>query len=314
MPATVDPGTPTVFRADDAWPTLLTERLDALDRHPDDVRAVASDLRAPSAVAAGMAIARRAAIEQPERVTVDDEAVELRRLGLRVLRDGTVATTARVQDGADGSGRDGPVGAEVGARVMDVLGTRPPHLVLLEALALALQEDLVLMVPSHATDAAGRVAWLHVAFPSGWDPGAMAGASFQRLHAPVPEADALQGAASALVRAMLLKGPYVRYVWGLAPDGSRSRHPRRAARMRSDHPLGAAWLRVERQTTLPLPAAGAALFAIGVHVVPLSAALTDPVRREAFADAVASLSPAAKRYKGVPWDAEAVRRWCRALG
>jgi len=321
VPSELDPGPATVFRADRAWPALVAERIEALEQHPDDVRALDPDADLETLHGAGLAVARHAALELPERVQVDGDAVSLPLLGVRSDASGAVYAT--------GGTRPPSLGADARARVLALLSDRPPRLRRLEAVALALQEDLVVIGARHASafgeagagaargadtrEGAGRAAWLHVAFPSGWDPGAMAGASFERLHAPVPEADVLQRAAPALVQALLRRGPFVRYVWGLAPDGARSRHPRRARPMPADHPLGATWLRVERQTTLPLIEVGLALFAIGVHVTPLPVALSTPERRAAFADAVASLTPAARRYKGVPWSESTVRSWCAEL-
>ena len=315
VPSSVDPGPATVFRGDRTWPGLLAERLDALEAAPSGVRAVDAQAADDTLRIAGACVARHAAAELPSRVSVERGAVVLHGLGLRVTKAGAVEHVSAGEAGPTDALPD----ASLRVRAQALLRDRPPQLRTLEALALALQEDLVLIGPAGPSDegcdehGTGRVSWLHVAFPSGWDPGSMAGASFERLHAPVPEADALRRAATALVQAMLRKGPFVRYVWGLSPDGARARHPRHAQPMPPDHPLDAAWLRVERQTTLALPEAGAAMFAIGVHVTPLSEALAAPDRRAAFADAVASLTPAMRRYKGVPWDEVTVRAWCRSL-
>ena len=319
VPKGVDPGPGTVFRGDRTWPDLVAERLDVLEARPGDVRAVDPDAAPSSLLAAGFAVARHAAQELPGRVVVDGGAVSLPQLGVCIDAVGDVH--------AVGGALAPALAASAPERALAILRDRPAHLRHLAALALALQEDLVL-VGARASRAfaaggegragedatgVGRAAWLHVAFPSGWDPGAMAGASFERLHAPVPDAAALQRAAPALIEAMVAKGPFVRYVWGLSPDGARSRHPRHAQAMRHDQPLERAWLRVERQTTLPLTGVGLALFAIGVHVTPLAEALCLPERRTAFVDAIASLTPAARDYKGVPWSDERVRTWCARL-
>ncbi len=320
VPPEVDPGPGTVFRTDDTGPALLLERMSALDRHAGDVRAVDPRADADTLRAAGAEAARHAAAEQPEHVAIEQGALVLRRLGVRVTDDGAVDGqgapdahgSAAAHDPRSTRPSDAALDGSIRQRAVSLLRARPPHLRLLEGLALGLQEDLVLIGPAGTGDVgAGRALWLHVAFPSGWDPGAMAGASFERLHAPVPDAEPLRRAAPALVQAMLTKGPFVRYVWGLSPDGARSRHPRHARAMAPDHPLDVVWLRVERQTTLPLPESGTALFAIAVHATPLREALAEPGRRAAFADAIASLTPAARRYKGVPWDDATVRRWCR---
>lgn len=316
VPSAVDAGPPTVVRDAPDWVDVLRERLDALEAEPQHVRARDASVPDGRLRAAAIAIARRAQTELPGRVRLDGEVVTAVRVGLRVAADGAVHALAT----------GGRVDPDLRDRARALLESRPAGLRPLEALALALDEDLVLLADGAdgaaapaggdvvgGDGASGRVAWLQVCFPSGWDPGAMAAASFERLHAPVPGAEALMRAAPAVVRAMLTKGPFVRYVWGLSPDGARSRHPARSRPMPSDHPLDDAWLRVERQTTLALPGTALALFAIGVHVTRLPEALASAARREAFAAAVASLGPAERRYKGVPWPTEAVRTWCDAL-
>ena len=305
VPASIDPGPPTVFRAARDHAPLLRERLAALERAPTRVRGVDPEVDAARLRVATIDIARRAEAEMPGRVLFDGTALSLPHLGLRVEPDGRLCHASAATTGAEGTDADLP------QRVLALLADRPAPLRALEAVALALDEDLVLLAAGEG--GAGRVVWLQVCFPSGWDPGAMVAASFARLHGPVPGAEALLRAAPALVRAMLHRGPFVRYVWGLAPDGARSRHPNDARTMPSDHPLDDTWLRVERQTTLALPSASLALFAIGVHLTPLRDALVDAERRDAFVAAVDSLGDAERRYKGVPWTSDAVRSWCDTL-
>lgn len=307
----VDPGPATVFRDAADWCALLHERLELLEGAPERVRAVTPDAEPARLQAAAFAIAQRAAREWPERVQLERGALLFPRLRLRVAGDGSLGVIAARGAADAGAALTTMVDSDTTQRALALLSARPAALRSLDALALALDEDLVLVAAGEADE--GRSEWLHVCFPSGWDPGAMAGASFGWLHAPVPGADALLKSAPALVRAMLHKGPFVRYVWGLSPDGARSRHPATARAMPANHPLDATWLRVERQTTLPLPDQRLALFAIGVHVTPLRDALAEPERRAAFVAAIDSLDAAQRRYKGVPWDAGSVRAWCEIL-
>ncbi|MBX3638861.1 MAG: hypothetical protein KF683_26090, partial [Rubrivivax sp.] len=60
-----------------------------------------------------------------------------------------------------------------------------------------------------------------------------------------------------------------------------------------------AWWRTERQSFVPLPALGLAVFTIAVDVQPLAQALTTPARAQALHDAVASMSPAVLAYRGL---------------
>ena len=144
---------------------------------------------------------------------------------------------------------------------------------------------------------------LAVAFPSGWPPRERAGASLLELHAPVADGERLQRAAPALSEALLTKGPYAQFVWGLDPDGRLDRDP-----SAGDPPATAPtppardwWLRVERQSTLPLSRLGRALFVIRPYLTPLTELPAE--QRRTLGAAVASMSRQALAYKGI----EAVR-------
>ena len=208
---------------------------------------------------------------------------------------------------------------------------------LADALALAVQEDLVVMaggaphyvapgdaspgdaapkdaapgapvpgpvalearVPDQRVPEDGRSDLLHVCFPSSWDPATRAGAGFIALHAPVPHNGSLRSAAGRVVRAMVTKGPFVRYVWSLAPDDALDRNPRRLATRPPPTDPARLWFRVERQTVMPLAASGRALFTIRVYRAPLPSVLTTPERSRTLASALRSMDAALLAYKGV---------------
>jgi len=179
----------------------------------------------------------------------------------------------------------------------------------LDALSLALQEDVVVMTRERPRDG-GRAAYLNVVAPSGWDPGAHAGSSFARLHAPVPRRAPLDAAAGALVDALVARGPINRFVWSLAPDGALGRHPRRTPPP-VVVPPERLWYRVERQTTLPVPEANAFAFLIRVFAAPLAQVVADPERRAAVAAAVASMDAELLAYKGLVGRREALLGWLK---
>ena len=182
-------------------------------------------------------------------------------------------------------------------------------LALAEAFGLACSDDLVVL----RRRGPGRLTaeLLAVAFPSGWPPRELAGADLARLHAPVADAARLQRASGALSEALLRKGPFVQHVWGLDPDGRLDRDPSAPdAPAESCPPAGRWWLRVERQTALPLPELDRALFLIRPHLVPLTS--LDPDQRRRLLAAVASMSPASLAYKGLTGVREDLLQWLAA--
>ena len=303
LPAPVlDGGSPTLARLDVDAGRALAHALGELREAPDAVRAVdeAADPERLRTVARALAAALED--EGDPRVRGDDEGWLFPWLGVRVGLDGAVD--------ASGPAADAP--PEVAARSPEAVawlaaartGSTP---LLLDALALALQEDVVVMTRERAGDG-GRAAYLNVVAPSGWDPGAHAGSSFARLHAPVPHRAPLDAAAGALVDALVARGPFVRHVWSLAPDGALGRHPRRSAPAGAVPP-GRLWYRVERQTTLPVPEADAFVFLIRVYAEPLVRVVADPERRATVAAAVASMDADLLAYKGLVGRRDALLGW-----
>lgn len=326
--------------ADADAPSMLRAKFDRLRRHGARCMALAPTLRDDAdgvrrrVVAAASAIARIDAATRGER--------------RGAARGGTAARTAIVDAGAypsaplvrDGDRLHAPLAgwsfpADPGApfelvveradarAVVGWIAARPPAERPLHALGLALQEDVVWVEPS--PDGAARAALLHVCWPSGWDPRHKAGLDFAAIHAPVADAAMLRAASVPLSRALLTQGPFVRFVWTLAPDGTRSRHPEDdVARPWSARPLDA-WFRCERQTSVPIPPAstwgdgaqgvpvdGGAIFLIRLHVAPLAAVASSDARRTAIADALRSMSAATLDYKGLAAPRDALLAWLAA--
>jgi hypothetical protein len=214
--------------------------------------------------------------------------------------------------------------------VLDWIASRPPAERPLHALALALQEDLAWMEAAPGEPARARL--LHVCFPSGWDPAAKIGRDFAAIHAPVADAELLRSSALALSRALTTQGPFVRFVWTVAPDGARSRHPADApapmpvdaggptpgeAAAPTEGEAASPWFRCERQVSFPMPPgpagdAAAALFLIRLHLAPLAVAAHTPERLATLRAALDSMSPGTLDYKGLAARLDALRRWLDA--
>ena len=193
--------------------------------------------------------------------------------------------------------------------VLDWIASRPPAERPLHVLALALQEDVAWI--ETGADGVARARMLHVCFPSGWDPARKIGSDFATIHAPVADADLLRSSAPALARALTTQGPFVRFVWTLSPDGTRSRHPADAPPW---PPSPDPWFRCERQVSLPIAAdpsgrPAAALFLIRLHRAPLAQAAHSAERLATLRAALDSMSPATLAYKGLAARLDALRAW-----
>jgi len=161
------------------------------------------------------------------------------------------------------------------------------------AMALTVQEDFAVV---RRRDAESELLALCVSLPSGWRPERLLGASFAQIHGPVPGFADSTPTNDAMVRSMVERGPYVRFVWTVCADDFLDHHPDEGRRLPWSG-SGAGWLRVERQVTVPFALLGAALFLIRVYVYPF-AALT-AVQRDTLATALELMPPAVQHYKGL---------------
>ena len=255
---------------DDAWPAALARRLSRLTTDRDGVV-----VREPGGPRPGLDDALRRAWDL-----------------LPVPRDGSVIELPHLAATVDlGHRRARATGPEVPGQA--ALLALPAEQVLLVGWLLACSDDLVVLRRTGPTDLVAEL--MGVAFPSGWSPRARAGASLAQLHDPVADGDRLRRATPALSQMLLTKGPYVQHVWGLSPTGRLDDDTGDAGRT-VDSADGRWWLRVERQTSLPL--GDRALFTIRPYLTPLEQLTRE--QRAVLDAALASMSPASRAYKGVP--------------
>jgi hypothetical protein len=170
-----------------------------------------------------------------------------------------------------------------------------------EAVSDDVQEDLFVL--RRDPDGTDRAVAVYVCFPSGWCPEAILGWSFQRIHAPVPDFAETDPPARSLVRAMVERGPYVRFVWTICADDVLDHHPDEGPSTGFDADTREGWLRVERQVTVPFPETSASLFLIRTYLTPFSALA--PEERATLRTALACMPESTVRYKGLasglPW-------------
>lgn len=241
------------------------------------------------------ALCRHAAAEQPAAWAWDGRRAEARWLGTAVDADGTLAQTA--------PGRFG-----LGDEVARCLAGLPPHWRLPGLLSLAFEEDFAIV-----DGRSGRLPWLAVALPSHWAPEAKIGRHFAEVHAPVADGELLRRAGDALLRLVSSEPRWERFVWNVTDQPRLHAHPARVDDQRWQHTAVAdAWWRTERQTFLPLPDHGQAVFTIQVGVQRLAEAIATPARATALHAAVASMSDAVLVYRSLAPVRDALLGWLAA--
>ena len=139
--------------------------------------------------------------------------------------------------------------------------------------------------------------WLHACFPSGWRPEHVIGQSFARIHARIPAFDAVAQKTERLVEALVTRGPYVRFVWTVTADDELDHHPEEGRRLAWSATVPRGFLRVERQTTVPLRAASGCIFLIRTYLYGFAELPRE--KREILARALEQMPPELARYKSL---------------
>lgn len=167
-------------------------------------------------------------------------------------------------------------------------------------LSLAFAEDFAVIDGS-----TGRIPWLAVCLPSHWSPQDKVGRHFAEVHAPVADNRVLITASDHLARLVTGTQRWERFVWTITRQAQLDMHPLRVAQpawpddVDADALAEMASFRTERQTFIPVPGAGQAIFTIHVESRPLTQAITSAEVAASLRAALASMSDAVLAYRGL---------------
>jgi len=194
---------------------------------------------------------------------------------------------------------------------------RPPYASAFDALACQVQSDL--NITCRREDGSDWLAAIHVCAANHWAPEQKVGLPFTEVHVPVPGIKPIVDQAPRWVRAMVTKGPFVRFVWGVAADTRLNHHPEPPPGMD-----GARWhnrhfdpanprlfMRVEREVMWGFPEVGASLFTIRTSFRDGEVLRRDPELSAQLAAAIESMSPASLEYKGLAETSDDIVAWLR---
>jgi len=240
-------------------------------------------------------VCEQAAREHPRAFRFDGQVATSLSLGVSVAGDEVAETAA----GTFG------LGDEIGRCLRGL----SPTWRLAGLLALSFAQDLAVVQGD-----SGHIPWMAVTLPSHWDPTEKVGRHFNEIHAPVADPQLLLAAGERLMKLVCGSESFERFVWNVTGHPRLHAHPTRVDADR--WPLGEqtdfanqAWWRTERQTFLPVPAAGQAVFTIEVDVQPLGQALCTAAQAQLLHEAVDTMSPAVLAYRGLTPVREALLTW-----
>ena len=197
----------------------------------------------------------------------------------------------------------------------DSLNPVPDYHDALDALACQVQEDFALVCQS----AFGRdwLSAIHLCMANRWAAEDKIGKSFQQTHQPVAGMKNNQREADAIVDAIINKGPFVRFAWGLSIDGRLNQHPRarlnsiegRMPARRFDPQSPSLHLRTERQTLWPFPEQRASLFTIRTYLTDCKSIRADSNKNSQLIANINSMSQQQLHYKGLDRDRDDILAW-----
>ncbi|MCW5664102.1 MAG: DUF3445 domain-containing protein [Piscinibacter sp.] len=194
-----------------------------------------------------------------------------------------------------------------------VLQALPPPWRRAGLLALAFAEDFAILDGAGAT-----IPWLAVCLPSHWSPRQKVGRHFAEVHAPVADNRVLLAASDHLARLVTGAERWERFVWTVSSDGALDHHPARTvlppwpADADAAALVAQAWFRTERQTFIPAPELGQAVFTIHVEARPLAEAISTTEQAARLHEAIASMSAAVLAYRGLTDARERLLAWLAA--
>ncbi len=180
-------------------------------------------------------------------------------------------------------------------------------------LSLAFSEDFAIIDGTTAC-----IPWLAVCLPSHWSPQDKVGRHFAEVHAPVADNRLLLTASDHLARLVTGTQRWERFVWTITPQPQLDMHPLRVAQpswpgdVDAETLAALATFRTERQTFIPVPGAGQAIFTIHVESRPLTKVATGAEVATPLHAALSSMSDAVLAYRGLSSARDRLLAWLAA--
>ncbi len=172
---------------------------------------------------------------------------------------------------------------------------------LFDALCHQVQEDIAICELQPTRD---WVSAIHLMAPNHWSPSDKIGKPFSEIHGVVPGMEKLNQQYYRVLESILLKGPFIRFAWGISTDRQLNHHPEppsgvdiSAWQGRQADQDADIYVRVERQLLSAIPERSAFLFFIRTYFYSIDE--MSSAEKKALADALRSMSPASQAYKGL---------------
>lgn len=173
---------------------------------------------------------------------------------------------------------------------------------LFDALCCQVQEDIAIVQMQDNED------WLtaiHLCSPNHWSPTEKCGKTFEAIHAPIPGMDKTMQQHPKMLSAIIQKGPFTRFAWGVATDDRLNHHPVPPPGIDSDYWNGRLkgddatkfYIRTERQNLVGFAEENVFIFTIHTYFYDISE--LDHNEQNLLWEAIDTMSYESKIYKGI---------------
>ncbi|MFV2060459.1 MAG: heme-dependent oxidative N-demethylase subunit alpha family protein [Gammaproteobacteria bacterium] len=186
-----------------------------------------------------------------------------------------------------------------------------PYTNSIDAVMMQVQEDMAIISEDD------HISCLHLMAPNFWSAVDKIGKSFSDIHKDVAGIDTIIKNSKAIIQAMIYKGPYVRFAWGLCSDSNLNHYnsqanpqtnlfPTESGRnFETQHPE--LFLRVERQTVTGLPEIKSALFTIRTYLYNIIDLNKNEI--QCVINGINSMTDKQLEYKGLKTSKSSIIKW-----
>lgn len=182
-------------------------------------------------------------------------------------------------------------------------------------LLLIIQEDIAIVELTDEAD--DFISLLHLCFPNYWSATEKIGKSFIDAHKPVPEMQSIQKRSKQLISALIEKGPFVRFAWGLSTDDRLDHHfesdTKSFQNSETDKLFNSRdpklYLRVERQVITGFSDVNSFMFTIRTYIYNVAELKRNVKKRDALISALGTMSEATLKYKGLFNSKDLILEW-----
>ncbi|MFV1982631.1 MAG: heme-dependent oxidative N-demethylase subunit alpha family protein [Thiohalomonadales bacterium] len=187
---------------------------------------------------------------------------------------------------------------------------------LFDAVMMQVQEDIAIITEDD------HISCLHLMAPNFWSAPGKIGKNFSTIHQEVAGIETIIKNSKAIINAMIYKGPYVRFAWGICSDNELNHHPdNQGTSLKNNKKIvygrifnpeqPCLFLRVERQTITGLPEIKCAIFTIRTYLYNIQE--LDKIEIQSIINAINSMTNKQLKYKGLSTTKSAIIKWLSSL-